>query len=48
MLVSRKRQQTPPSLLTFNGANLEFVSTYKYLGVLISSDLTWSAHIQDL
>ena len=47
MLVSRKIcQQTPPSLLILNGANLEFVSTYKYPGALISSNLTWSAHIQ--
>ena len=49
MKVSRKRSRSilTPSL-TLNGCILEEVLTIKYLGILISSDLSWSQHIQDV
>ena len=31
-----------------NGIPLEQVETFKYLGVLLSSDLSWSAHIDSI
>ena len=44
LLVSRKRK--PPALaLRLNDCAIEQVEPYKYLGVLISSDLSWSLHI---
>ena len=35
-------------LLCLNGSSLELVSSYKYLGVLISSNLSWSLHIDSI
>ncbi len=47
MIISRKKNHGslfPPLLL--NGSVLEVVPTFKYLGVLFSSNLSWSDHIQ--
>ena len=44
MLISRKNFQ----LYHVNGSVLESVSSYRYLGVLISSDLSLSNHIRDI
>ncbi len=41
-----KRQQCPYSPLMISGTPVERVSSFKYLGVNISEDLTWTAHIQ--
>ena len=49
MLISRKKTHclsTTP--LHLNGSPLETVSTFKYLGVLVSSSLQWSPHIQEV
>ncbi len=47
MLVSRKRN--PPVLsLQVNGTNIQQVSSFKYLGVTITEDLSWTAHIDDI
>ncbi len=42
----RKRQQRPYTPLMISGTAVERVSSFKYLGVNISEDLTWTAHIQ--
>ena len=45
MLLSRKRISAPPALY-LNTQSMEVVRSYKYLGVIVSSDLSWSSHIQ--
>ncbi len=42
----RNRQQRPYTPLVISGTPVERVSSFKYLGVNISEDLTWTAHIQ--
>ncbi len=42
----RERQQRPYTTLMISGTPVERVSSFKYLGVNISEDLTWTAHIQ--
>ncbi len=42
----RKRQQWPYTPLMISWTPLERLSSFKYLGVNISEDLTWTAHIQ--
>ncbi len=42
----RKRQQRPYTPLMISGTPVERVSSFKYLGVNSSEDLTWTAHIQ--
>ena len=47
MLISRSRNSSArqPEII-LNGSPIETVDTFKYLGLLFSSDLTWTAHIQ--
>ncbi len=42
----RKRHQRPYTPLMISGTPVVRVSSFKYLGVNISEDLTWTAHIQ--
>ncbi len=42
----RRRQQRPYTPLMISGTPVERVSSFKYLGVNISEDLTWTTHIQ--
>ncbi len=42
----RKRQQRPYTPLMISGTPVERVSSFKYLSVNISEDLTWTTHIQ--
>jgi len=46
MMLSRKRSPTTPfHPLMLNGLHLNRVECFKYLGVLLSSDLSWTPHI---
>ncbi len=42
----RKRQQRPYTPFMISGTLVERVSSFMYLGVNISEDLTWTSHIQ--
>ena len=46
LLISRKKQPTEAPAMFVNGHPLERVTSYKYLGILITSNLSWSSHIQ--
>ena len=46
MLVSRKKSSLEFPKVKINGVEVETVFSYKYLGVLLSSDLSWSAHVK--
>ena len=49
MVISRKRNSVQPyAQFVLNGRPLEQVETFKYLGILLSSDLSWSAHIESI
>ena len=49
ILLSRKRTHSIslPTLM-LNGAHLARVTSYKYLGVLITSNLMWSSHVSNI
>ena len=47
MLLTRKSNPNCPTL-TLNGENLDLVTQYKYLGVIISSNLHWAPHIKQI
>ena len=49
LIISRRAQSTCHyPLLLLDGAAIELVRHYKYLGVWISDDLTWSKHIDSV
>ena len=49
MTVSRKKQPTlPSSPIMIKGASLECVSSYKYLGVWLTSTLNWSLKVTEV
>ena len=49
MVMSRLRTNSVPvSSLTLNEQPLERVSSYKYLGVNITENLMWSAHVEEI
>ncbi|KAI0227085.1 hypothetical protein LSAT2_022460 [Lamellibrachia satsuma] len=43
-----KRKETLTSSYSRHGQKLETRSTSKYLGINISSDLSWSTHVEDI
>ena len=49
MVISRKKScALPPSIIFVGDCPLAKVSSVKYLGVQINSDLSWSTHINNL
>ena len=46
--VPNKRKETLTSSYSLHGQTLETRSTSKYLGINISSDLSWSTHVEDV
>ena len=49
LIMSRKRQPLlPPTGLCLNGEVLELVDHYRYLGVLVTLNFTWSDHINQI
>jgi len=48
MIVSRKRQQTECPVILLQGVPLEQADTFRYLGVIVSSDLSWTAHVKSI
>ena len=50
MLISRKRQSFLSSLLPLflNSSTIERVYSYKYLGIVINSNFSWSLHISSV
>ena len=49
MFITRKKiHSLPPPCLTINDTALTQVQEYKYLGVIITSDLSWTPHITNL
>ena len=48
LLLSRKRVPTCAQTVVVNGLPLEKVQSYKYLGVLISSNLSWGNHVSNI
>ena len=48
MVISRKRNPSLPQTLTLGGSDLERVECFKYLGLLLSANLSFSEHIQSM
>ena len=45
MAVSRKHNGLKPPQFVLNNLSLQHVTSFKYLGVLLTSDLSWSQHV---
>ena len=49
MTISREKKPiTPHHTLILNNGDLEHVESYKYLGLLLTADLSWSSHISSI
>ena len=46
MVISRKRNPSLPQILTLGGLDLKRAECFKYLGLLLSANLSFSEHIQ--
>ena len=47
MIITRKKHPVPSVIMILNGKPLELVSSYRYLGVWITSDLSWTKQIEE-
>ena len=48
MIISRKSPTFLASLLCLNNSQLDLVTFFKYLCIIISSNISWSLHIQSI
>ena len=48
MIISKKKKQPICPPLVMNGAVLQEVKSHKHLGVTLSDNLSWNAHVEDL
>ena len=48
MILSRRKHVATPSPLLLNGQPVYFVDSIRYLGLTISTDLSWSKHIKNI
>ena len=48
MIITRKRKLSLPTQLSIGISEIERVGSYKYLGVLISSNLSFTSHIKSV
>jgi hypothetical protein len=48
MLITRRSPRLPPPSFLVQGTPLSHVSSVKYLGILINSDLSWSSYVSNL
>ena len=48
MILSRRKHGAPPSPFLLNGQPVDFVDSIRYLGLTISTDLSWSKHIKNI
>jgi hypothetical protein len=48
LIISRKRKKPVHPRLMMNGTTIKRVLSHKHLGVTISCDLSWKAHIDDI
>ena len=48
MIVSRKRKQASTPTILLEGTPLERADTFKYLGVILSSDLSWTPQVESV
>ncbi|KAI8522158.1 hypothetical protein Bbelb_019120 [Branchiostoma belcheri] len=46
MVISCRRESVIPPPLTLNGETIERVPAFKLLGVIVSNDLSWGAHVE--
>ena len=48
MLITRKKNKSlPPPQIVLDGIELKRVHSYKYLGITITSNISWTTHITD-
>ena len=47
MILSRKQHPVAPLNVKVDGNALEIVDAYKYLGVWITSDLSWAKQVEE-
>ena len=48
MIADFRISHSPPSSIILNGSNVECVSSYKYLGIMMDNKLAWHDHINYL